>query len=142
MHELGLCEAVVEAICRRASGRPVSWARVRVGGHPVDPAVIEQNVAMAAAGTEAEGLRLEVVTDPLLARCRACGSEEPVGDATGLAACRHCGGVDVELVGADTAVLEAVGYRPEAAGYEPGATHADTKRAGAREEEAWTPSNS
>jgi hydrogenase nickel incorporation protein HypA/HybF len=112
VHELGLCDGVVEAICRRADGRPVSWARVRIGGHAVDPEVIAQGVAVAAAGTEAQGLTLEVVVDPARAHCRSCGVEEPVGDAVALAACRHCGGIDVELTGSEHAVLEAVGYRP------------------------------
>lgn len=113
MHELGLCEGVVDALVERARGRPVAWARVRVGGHPVDPAVISQGVAMAAAGTEAEGVRLELVMDPARSRCRRCGAEEPVEDAMSLAACRRCGGVDVDVVGTDHAVLEAVGYRQE-----------------------------
>lgn len=110
MHELGLCEAVVEAVLRRAHGRPVTWARVRIGGHPVDPEVIRQGVAMAATGTAAESMELELVIDPLRARCRSCGGEEPVADALGMAACPRCGGIDIELVGAEAACLEAVGY--------------------------------
>ncbi len=125
MHELGMCEAVVEAICRRAGGRPVSWAQVRVGGHPVDPEVISQGVAMAAMGTEAQGLLVDVVLDPLRARCRRCGADEPVDDALGLAACRSCGGVDIELVGAEHVVLQALAYREAEKG-----------------EETWTPSSS
>jgi hydrogenase nickel incorporation protein HypA/HybF len=111
VHELGLCDGVVEAICRRAGGRPVGWARVRIGGHAVDPEVIAQGVALAAAGTEAEDLTLEVIVDPVRVHCGSCGAEEPVANALGLAACSHCGGIDVELIGSEHAVLEAVGYR-------------------------------
>jgi hydrogenase nickel incorporation protein HypA/HybF len=111
MHELGLCEAVVDTVVRRAAGRPVSWARVRVGGHAVDPEVINQGVVMAAAGTVAEGMRLDVVVDPLRARCRACGSESKVTDPLLLCTCPVCGGLDVEVTGAEHAVLEAVAYR-------------------------------
>jgi Zn finger protein HypA/HybF involved in hydrogenase expression/hemerythrin-like domain-containing protein len=114
MHELGLCEAVADAVVRRARGRPVAWARVRVGGHAVDPEVIAQGVAVAAAGTSAEGMDLQVVADPARARCRSCGAEAPVTDALALAACSRCGGIDVEVTGAEHAVLEAVGYRPAA----------------------------
>ncbi|MGH9103425.1 MAG: hydrogenase/urease maturation nickel metallochaperone HypA [Acidimicrobiales bacterium] len=152
MHELGLCDAVVEAVIRRARGRPVSWARVRLGGHPVDPSVITQGVAVAAAGTEAEAMVLELVLDPARARCRRCGAEEEVVDGLSLAVCRRCGGMDVEMVGAEHAVLEAVGYR--AAGVEAGGGKGATEvaqRAGrgevdsritAGKEGSWTPSSS
>lgn len=125
MHELGLCEGIVEAVRRRAEGRPVEWARVRVGGHVVDPEVVAQGVAMAAEGTEAAGMRLELVADPRTIRCHRCGAEEPIRDALSLVACPRCGGVDVELSGSDEAVLEAVGYLKSE-----------------REEQAWTPSSS
>lgn len=135
MHELGLCDGVVEAICRRAKGRPVTWARVRVGGHAVDPAVITQGVAVAAAGTEAEGLSLDLVLDPMRCRCPRCGAEEPIDNALGLAACVHCGSLDVEVVGSEHAVLEAVRYRPSG----PGAASAHSNY---RKERTWTSSSS
>lgn len=129
MHELGLCEAVVDTVLRRAQGRPVSWARVRVGGHAVDPAVMAQGVAMAALGTPAEGMRLEVVAVPDRLICRGCGADEPVADALSLAACARCGSVDVEVRGGEESVLEAVGYRREAT------------KAGDAEVNAWTQSS-
>ena len=110
MHELGLCEAIAAAIERRAGGRRVTWARVRVGGHAVDPAVIRQGVEMAAAGGAADGLDLDVVVDPARARCRSCGTEAAVSDAVGLVACQGCGGIDIEVVDGEDAVLEAVAY--------------------------------
>lgn len=110
MHELGLCQSVLEAVVDRAQGRQVDWARVRVGGHPVDPDVIGQGVALLAVGTEAEHMSLELRLEPLRTRCARCGAEEPVTDAAGLAACRRCGGIDVEVVGSEHAVVEAVAY--------------------------------
>ncbi|MBO0746867.1 MAG: hydrogenase maturation nickel metallochaperone HypA [Acidimicrobiaceae bacterium] len=135
MHELGLCDGVVEAICRRAKGRPVDWARVRVGGHAVDPAVITQGVAVAAMGTEAEGLSLDVLLDPMRCRCQRCGAEESIENALGLAACIRCGSLEVEVVGSEHAVLEAVRYRRgDAMAASADSTH--------RKERTWTPSNS
>ena len=113
MHEMGLCEAIAEAIERRAGGRRVTWARVRVGGHAVDPEVIRQGVEMACAGGPADGLDLDVLVDPARSRCRACGGEAPVTEAVGLIACRSCGGIDVEVVGSEEAILEAVAYATE-----------------------------
>lgn len=95
MHELGLCEDILRAVLRRAEGRRVRAARVRIGGHPVDPDVIETNVQVAAAGTPAEGLRVEVVSVPSTMRCRDCGASADAADAFALVACRHCGGIDV-----------------------------------------------
>lgn len=95
MHELGLCEDILRAVLRRAAGRRVRAARVRVGGHPVDPAVIETNVQVAAVGTPAEGIRVEVISVPSTLRCRNCGASADAGDAFALVACRHCGGVDI-----------------------------------------------
>lgn len=44
MHELGLCEDILRAVLKRADGRRVRACRVRIGGHPVDPDVIETNI--------------------------------------------------------------------------------------------------
>lgn len=108
MHEMGMCEAIVEATVRRADGRRVRAARVRVGGHPVDPEVIEQGFRLAAAGTVAEDAGLDVVLEPLSVSCGDCGSESPVTGAAAFAACPRCGGVDVTFSGRDDVVLESI----------------------------------
>ena len=108
MHEVGLCEALVEATLRRAAGRRVSAVRVRIGGHPVDPAVIAQGFQVAALGTVAEGAAVQVLLDPMTARCGGCGAETPVTEAVGLLACSACGGIDVEVGGHEDAVLESI----------------------------------
>ena len=108
MHELGMCEGIVEAALRRADGRPVRGMRVRVGGHPVDPEVIEHGVQVAAMGTGAEGAVLDLVLEPLSVRCGDCGAQTPVSCAMTLAACPECGGVDVESAGGEDVVLESI----------------------------------
>lgn len=108
MHELGLCEAIVEAALRRADGRRVHGVRVRVSGHPVDPGVIDQGFQLAAMGTPAEGARVEVVQEPAMARCRACGGRSPADAAPNLIACPRCGGLDVEADEGHGAVLESI----------------------------------
>jgi hydrogenase nickel incorporation protein HypA/HybF len=108
MHELGLCDAIVAAVLRQAGGREVSAVRVRVGGHPVDPAVIDQGFRLAALGTCAERARLEVVVDPMTVQCRSCGASTPATDALALVACPRCGGVNVEVTGGETVLLESM----------------------------------
>ena len=115
MHETGLCDAILAATLRRANGRPVSSVRVRVGGHPVDPGVINQGFQVAAAGTVAAGASVELVVEPLVVRCRDCGGAAPARDATALVACPACGGVDVQVGGPEggdghDAVLEAITF--------------------------------
>lgn len=112
MHELGLCEGIVAAVLRRANGRRVTAARVRIGGHPVDPEVIGQGFALAAAGTVAEDARLDLVLDPMRVRCPSCGHDAPVSDHLAMVACPACGDVGVEISGDDTVVLESIAVRP------------------------------
>ncbi|MEV5826570.1 hydrogenase maturation nickel metallochaperone HypA [Spirillospora sp. NPDC052242] len=118
---MGMCDAIVDAARRRARGRPVSGVRVRVGGHPVDPDVIDQGFRLAAEGTEIEGARIDLVMEPLSVHCRDCGGTTPVGSAAQLAACPVCGGVDVETRGRDDVVLESITVAADAPGTAPDA---------------------
>jgi hydrogenase nickel incorporation protein HypA/HybF len=115
VHEMGLCEAIVDATVRRAAGRPVSRVRVRVTGHPVDRDVLDMGFRLAAAGTVAESAAVDVVVDPPAVRCRGCGALEPAPDALALAACRRCGGIDVEIDDDGGVALESITYGAAAA---------------------------
>lgn len=109
MHEMGLSDAILDAVLRRAGGRRVRVARVRLGGHPVDAEVVTHGFLVAATGTPADGATLDLVMTPQLARCRRCGGEEPVLDAMAAIVCRHCGGLDIELDGtAEEVILESI----------------------------------
>jgi hydrogenase nickel incorporation protein HypA/HybF len=109
MHELGLCEAIVEAVERRAAGRRVTGVRVRAGAlHRVVEPALEQAFPLAAAGTVAEGAQVDLVIVPLRVACRDCGQQEETADP--LAACAACGGVDLDVSGGEEFVLESVRY--------------------------------
>jgi hydrogenase nickel incorporation protein HypA/HybF len=108
MHELGLCEGIVEATARHAGGRRVLSMRVRVSGHQVDPEVIRQGVELAAINTVVEGAVLDLVLEPLIAHCRDCGHDSGADGPLGLAACPECGGVDITLACAEQIVLESI----------------------------------
>jgi hydrogenase nickel incorporation protein HypA/HybF len=110
MHELGLCEDIVDAVTRRAGDRPVARVRIRVGAlHHVHPEAFEQSFALAAAGTVADGARAELVLVPVTARCRGCGAvieaTEPV------LGCASCGAVELDHSGGDEVLLESLEYR-------------------------------
>jgi hydrogenase nickel incorporation protein HypA/HybF len=111
VHELGLCDAVVAAALRRAGERRVTAMRVRIGGHPVDPDVVRQGIALVAAGTAADGVDIDLVLEPMHVRCPGCG-DSPVLDHLAMVACPRCGGIDIELIGDERVVLESIELEP------------------------------
>ncbi len=111
MHELGLCEGVVQAVRARAAGRTVSRVALRVGAaHAVDEGSLRQAFELVAAGTEADGASLLVTTVPMQMSCAACGAEASSNDP--LAVCPSCGSVEVALAGGDELTLESLTYAP------------------------------
>ncbi len=111
MHELGLCEAIVDAIEQHAGDRPVAAVRVRVGRllH-VHPEAFEQSFAVAAAGSVAQDARAELVLLPVRGRCRRCGEEFDSGEDW-IPLCPGCDSVDVEMTAGDELVLESIEFR-------------------------------
>ncbi len=63
MHEFGIAEAILDAVERRAAGRPVVGVTVRIGRRhsAAEPALV-QSFDLVAAGGVADGATLEVVT--------------------------------------------------------------------------------
>jgi hydrogenase nickel incorporation protein HypA/HybF len=107
VHELGLCEGILDAVERRAAGRRVTRVRVRVGAqHRVVEPALDQAFALVAQGTVAAGAAVDLVVVPARVRCLDCGHEAEATDA--FAACSACGGVDLELDGGDELILEAI----------------------------------
>ncbi|MQA85704.1 MAG: hydrogenase maturation nickel metallochaperone HypA [Streptosporangiales bacterium] len=107
MHEYGLCESILEAVERRASGRRVARVRVRVGAlHRVVPPAMDQAFALAAEGTVADGAAVDLVTVPVRVSCLACGHAGDSDDPLSL--CPACGAAELELAGGDELVLESI----------------------------------
>jgi len=62
MHEVGLCEGIVDAALRRAAGRRPTSVRVRVGGHhAADREALEQAFQVLTIDTELADAALVVV---------------------------------------------------------------------------------
>ncbi|MCW2885929.1 MAG: hydrogenase nickel incorporation protein HypA/HybF [Streptosporangiaceae bacterium] len=65
MHEIGLCEALLDAVEKRAAGRQVTGVRVRIGTrHRVAEPALTQGFELIAAGSVADGAAIELVTVP------------------------------------------------------------------------------
>lgn len=107
MHEIGLCEPIIDAVQRQAAGRRVAGVRVRVGArHAVVPDAFEQAFAMVADGTVADGAAVDLVVTPPVAACHSCGHRTETTDP--LAACAGCGAAGLEMTGGDELVLESI----------------------------------
>ncbi len=107
MHEVGLAEAILEAVEKRAAGRPVARAKVRAGAllRVVEPSM-GQAFSLVTEGTIAEGAAIDVVVTPARISCRSCGHQDATLDP--LALCPSCGGGDVDVTGGDELVLESI----------------------------------
>lgn len=114
MHEMGYCEGVLEAVERRAGGRPVTRIGVRIGAvHRVVAEAFEQSFQVAAAGGPAEGATTEVVVVPVRGHCMDCRSDFDSADPA--PACPACGSLAVAAEGGDEVVLEWLQYADTAA---------------------------
>lgn len=109
MHEFGMCDGIVDAVQRRAAGRPVARVRVRIGTlHRVVEAAFQQAFTHAAEGTEAEGASVELVIIPVSATCLSCAA---VAEAEQIVTiCPNCGGTDLDLTAGEELILESIEY--------------------------------
>ena len=106
---MSYCEGVLEAVERRAAGRPVSRIGVRIGAvHRVVADAFEQSFQIAAVGGPAEGATTELVVLPVHGHCMDCRNDFQATDPS--PACPACGSLDVAVEGGDEVVLEWLQY--------------------------------
>jgi hydrogenase nickel incorporation protein HypA/HybF len=109
MHEIGMCEGLIDLIEQYAAGRRVTAVRIRIGvRHGVVDEAFDQAFTLAAAGTMAAGATVDLVVTPVTIRCRSCGQQSASPDP--LATCPTCGALDVEISGGDELVLESIQF--------------------------------
>jgi hydrogenase nickel incorporation protein HypA/HybF len=109
MHEMSYCEGVLEAVEKRAKGRPVVRVGVRIGAvHRVVADAFQQSFELAANGGPAEGAVTEVVVTPVRGHCMDCRDDFDSADPA--PACPSCGSLDVATDGGDEVILEWLEY--------------------------------
>ncbi|MGZ4665476.1 MAG: hydrogenase maturation nickel metallochaperone HypA [Frankiaceae bacterium] len=114
MHEFGYAEALRDVVERRAAGRPVLRVRVQAGVlHRLDQESLAQAFEMVAADGVAAGAEVDLVTVPLMVRCRACEARAQSQDPLPL--CPSCGSADLDVSGGDVFVLESIELEPRGA---------------------------
>ena len=112
MHELGLCESILDAVERRAAGRRVTGVRVRVGAlHAVVEPALDAAFALVAEGSVADGAAVDLVVVPVVVRCAACGASTESPEL--VPACPRCGATRIDVTGGDDLVLESISLARE-----------------------------
>ena len=100
MHELSIAQSIVDIVQQTASSNgsgKVRTIRLRIGalsGVVVDS--LEFCVTAITAGTDLEGVRLEIDNVPLRAQCRMCGQNFSVENNNFF--CPHCGSGECSVV--------------------------------------------
>jgi hydrogenase nickel incorporation protein HypA/HybF len=109
MHEMSYCEGVLEAVQRRAKGRPVVRVGVRIGAvHRVVADAFQQSFQLAATGGPAEGATTELVVIPVHGHCMDCRHDFDAPAPS--PACPACGSLEVATDGGDEVILEWLEY--------------------------------
>ncbi|MQY10141.1 hydrogenase nickel incorporation protein HypA [Streptomyces sp. RB5] len=87
MHETGLCEAILQAVERRAQGRRVTGVTVRIGElHAVSEPALAQSFALVSAGSVADGADIDLVAvdgDTFVLESIRLAAAEGAGDVPG-----------------------------------------------------------
>lgn len=107
MYELGLCESVLDAVEKRAAGRRITAARVKVGVlHRVPREAFDSAFTVISTGSVAQGAAVDLVMVPVRVHCRSCGLDGNADDL--LASCPACGSADLDSDGGDEVLLESI----------------------------------
>jgi hydrogenase nickel incorporation protein HypA/HybF len=100
MHEISVCEAIADAVRRKAQGRAPARVRVRIGHlRQVVPDSLVFNWDMVTAGTDLAGCVLDVDYIPAVVTCAACGARTTLD--LPVLMCGSCDSADVTLVTGD-----------------------------------------
>jgi hydrogenase nickel incorporation protein HypA/HybF len=110
MHELAVCQALIEQVERVArdnAARRILSITVSVGPlSGIEARLLEHAYPLAAAGTVAEEAKLVVVTVPVRVRCRTCRAETEV--ASNRLLCGSCNDWQVDVIAGEEMLLQRV----------------------------------
>jgi hydrogenase nickel incorporation protein HypA/HybF len=110
MHELSIADSVLQAV-RTEAGRHPGAVPVKIGLRigelaGVDPGALTFGFQALTAGTDLDGLAIEIENTPRRHRCPACATEFHVVDYD--CVCPACGTVRTECIGGDELELAYV----------------------------------
>ena len=110
MHELSVCQALIDEVVKIAAGheaRAVGRITVEVGPLcGVEPELLARAFEIARLGTCAAGAELSIAVPEIRVRCSDCGTASPARPNRLL--CAACGGYRTQVVEGDELRLRAV----------------------------------
>ena len=110
MHELSICQALIEqieTIAQRHEASAAERIELRIGPlSGVEPHLLEQAFPIASAGTVAAGAELVIDSLPVTVSCAGCGTTSSV--LPNRLVCANCGDWHTTLVSGDELELYRV----------------------------------
>jgi hydrogenase nickel incorporation protein HypA/HybF len=107
MHELAMCEAIVDTVTQRADGRRVDRVQVRIGYfRQVVPDSLQFSWELLTEGTDLAGCALDIDHVPAIVECRSCGSRTTLHMPILL--CSACDGSDVDLLTGEEFLIASI----------------------------------
>lgn len=110
MHELSLCENIVDSIEETALKEcfnAVTAVHLGIGQLScVEPEALRFCFDTATHGTIAENSQLVIETFPGLAQCNHCGANLEIENYFDV--CSHCGSVDLKILGGEQMQIESL----------------------------------
>lgn len=110
MHELAICQSLINQIENIASERNAQSVRLIVIGmgplSGVEAQLLKNAYPIASAGTVAANAELVIEYLPVKVKCNECGCESDV--AVNKLTCKHCGNWRTSLVSGDELLLMSV----------------------------------
>ena len=113
MHELALCEAIVDTVARHAEGRRVQRVQVRIGHfRQVVPDSLQFSWELLTDGTELADCELAIDHVPAVISCASCGDRTSLD--LPILLCSHCDSSDVALVSGEEFQIASIERTREA----------------------------
>jgi hydrogenase nickel incorporation protein HypA/HybF len=97
VHELSVCDAIVNTAMKRAKGRPVTQVTVRIGHlRQVVPDALQFGWEMLTSDTDLKGSELLIEEIPARVECQECQATTTLDMP--ILACATCGSFEVTLL--------------------------------------------
>jgi hydrogenase nickel incorporation protein HypA/HybF len=107
VHELSVCEAIVDTAMQRANGRPVTQVTVRIGHlRQVVPDALQFGWEILTDTTALKGCRLIIEQVPATVACRECNVETTLDMP--ILCCSACGSFEVTLLTGEEFLLVSI----------------------------------
>jgi hydrogenase nickel incorporation protein HypA/HybF len=107
VHELSVCQAIIDTVDQHAAGRRLRRVSLRIGYlRQVVPDSLMFSWEVLTEGTDLEGCELAVEHVPAVVVCSACHAKTTL--EWPVLACERCASADVELLSGEEFLIESM----------------------------------